>query len=102
MTETFEQYTARMLALAGDDEPLGVMTRTPARIAELLSGRPAPDLRWSPEAGRWSIAEIVSHLAVTQSAGGLRSTKPVRIMASDRECAQLLAYVSPPSQRLVQ
>ena len=63
MTETFEQYTARMLALAGDDEPLGVMAATAARIGALMAGRSAADLRWTPEAGRWSIAEIVSHLA---------------------------------------
>lgn len=63
MTETFEQYTARMLALAGTDEPLGVLAATPARIAALLAGRAAADLQWSPDPGRWCIAEIVSHLA---------------------------------------
>jgi tRNA-binding EMAP/Myf-like protein len=66
MTETFEQYTARMLALAGTDEPLGVLAATPARIAALLAGRAAADLRWTSDpgdSGRWCIAEIVSHLA---------------------------------------
>ena len=63
MTETFEQYTARLLALAGDDDPLGVLAATPARIGKLIAGRSAGDLQWSPEAGRWSIAQIVSHLA---------------------------------------
>ena len=63
MTETFEQYTARMLALAGSDEPLGVLASTPARIAGLLAGRAAADLQWSPDPARWCIAEIVSHLA---------------------------------------
>jgi len=63
MTETFEQYTARMLALAGDDEPLGVLAGTPARIGALIAGRSAADLQWTPEPGRWSITEIVVHLA---------------------------------------
>ena len=63
MTETFEQYTARMLALAGDDEPLGVLAGMPARIGALIAGRSAADLQWAPEPGRWSIAEIVAHLA---------------------------------------
>src|SRR5436190_17701671 len=63
MTETFEQYTARLLALAGNDEALGVLAATPARIGRLIAGRSAADLRWSPDEGRWSIAEILSHLA---------------------------------------
>jgi tRNA-binding EMAP/Myf-like protein len=63
MSETFEQYTARLLALAGDDEPLGVMAATAARIGTLIAGRSTTDLQWSPEADRWSIAHIVAHLA---------------------------------------
>jgi tRNA-binding protein len=63
MTETFQQYIDRMLALAGDDEPLGVLAATPARIGALIAKRPAADLQRTPEPGRWSIAEIVSHLA---------------------------------------
>jgi len=63
MTETFEQYTARLIALAGDDEPLGVLAATPAQIGRLIAGRSAEDLGSPPEAGKWSVAAIVSHLA---------------------------------------
>jgi tRNA-binding protein len=63
MTETFEQYTARLLALAGNDDPLGVLAATPGRIGKLIAGRAAADLQWSPENGRWSITQILSHLA---------------------------------------
>jgi tRNA-binding protein len=63
MTETFAAYTARLLALVGDDEPLDVLAGTPARIGRLIAGRAPADLHWSPEAGRWSVAQIMSHLA---------------------------------------
>ena len=73
MRESFDAYTARMLALAGDDEPLGVLAETPARIGRLIAGRSAADLQRSPEPGRWSIAEIVSHLADAEIVLGYRA-----------------------------
>jgi hypothetical protein len=63
MIETFDAYTARMLALAGDDEPLGVLDGTPALLSRLIGGRATADLQRSPGSGRWSVAEILSHLA---------------------------------------
>ena len=63
MTETFEQYTARLIALAGDDDPLGVLAATPAEVGRLIAGRSAEDLCSPPEAGKWSVAGIASHLA---------------------------------------
>lgn len=63
MTETFQQYTARMLALAEGVEPLEVLASTPARIGALMAGRSAEALHWRPDPPRWSIAEIVAHLA---------------------------------------
>ena len=63
MPETFEQYTARMLALAEGIEPLPALAAAPARLGSLLAGVPADVLLRSPGPDRWSIAEIVSHLA---------------------------------------
>jgi uncharacterized damage-inducible protein DinB len=63
MTETFEQYTARLLSLAADGDPRAILAATAARLGELLNGRPAGDLRWTPAPGRWSVAQIVAHLA---------------------------------------
>jgi tRNA-binding protein len=63
MSETFEEYTARMLALAGDDDPIGVLAATPARIGQMIAGRSTADLQWSPGEGRWSVAQILTHLA---------------------------------------
>jgi hypothetical protein len=63
MKETFQEYTARMLSLAEGSDPLTMLAATPARIGALLAGCLPDDLRWTPTAGRWSIAEIVLHLA---------------------------------------
>jgi hypothetical protein len=63
MTETFEEYTARLLALAADDDPFSVLQSTPSRIARVIEGFGAGELQWSPSQERWSIAQIVTHLA---------------------------------------
>lgn len=63
MAETFEQYTARMLACAGDGNPRLVLQRTARRIGALIATRTDAELRWKPSPDRWSIAQILAHLA---------------------------------------
>jgi hypothetical protein len=63
MKETPQQYTGRMLSLAEGLDPLTVLATTPGRVGGLLAGRTSSDLQRTPEPGRWSIAQIVSHLA---------------------------------------
>jgi hypothetical protein len=63
MKETPQQYSARMLSLAEGLDPLATLATTPGQVGALLAGRTASDLQWTPEPGRGSIAQIVSHLA---------------------------------------
>jgi hypothetical protein len=63
MTETFQEYTARMLSLAAGADPFEILAATPSTIAGLIAGRAAADLQRSPGPKRWSIAQIVGHLA---------------------------------------
>ena len=63
MAETSEEYTARLLSLSEGLDPFAVLTATPARIGALLAGRGVEELQRRPEDGRWSIAQLVSHLA---------------------------------------
>lgn len=63
MPETPEQYTARMLRLAGGLDPWTVLAATPARLQSLVSGATARELVWTPSPARWSITHIVAHLA---------------------------------------
>lgn len=62
----------RYAACLGDADPLVVIAHTPARIAELVS-------KWVPGAGerslgpgKWTVREIISHLADCDLAFGFR------------------------------
>jgi tRNA-binding protein len=63
MRETPAAYTARLLALVAGADPLQVLASTPPQLGRLLAGRAAGALQRQPAADRWSIAQIVSHLA---------------------------------------
>jgi tRNA-binding EMAP/Myf-like protein len=63
VSETFQEYSARLLSLAAGVDALSTLAGTPARIGALLAGRSAADLAWTPAPARWSIAQIVAHLA---------------------------------------
>ena len=73
MPETPQQYTQRILGHIDNKEPLQVQQSTPKKLSSLirklnkkqLTRRPAPP-------GKWSIAEILAHLADTELAGGWR------------------------------
>jgi tRNA-binding EMAP/Myf-like protein len=72
MRETFAEYQARLLALAEGSDPFDVLTTTPGRLGMLVAGRAAADLQWSPEPGRWSVAQILSHLGDSEIVFGYR------------------------------
>jgi tRNA-binding protein len=61
--ETFQEYSARLQALSAGRDPFAVLSTTAARIGRLIAGRSAADLAWSTSPSRWSIAQIVAHLA---------------------------------------
>lgn len=72
MDETFEQYTARILSFAANLEPLDVLRTTASRLGTLIASRSDADLRWTPTAGRWSVAQILAHLADTEVVSAYR------------------------------
>ena len=63
MTETFQEYTGRLLSLAAGADPFDVLASTPSTIGAWIAGRTAAELRRAPSPGRWSVAQIVAHLA---------------------------------------
>jgi len=90
MTETFQEYTARLLSLSAGADPFEVLAATPATIAGWIAGRRAADLQRSPGPGRWSIAQIVAHLADSEIVFAYRvrmilSTPGVAIQAYDQD-----------------
>ncbi|MFZ0086127.1 MAG: DinB family protein [Candidatus Acidiferrales bacterium] len=72
MSETAQQYIQRILGHVEWQAPLKVQAGTAKKIAKLLKGVPASKLRKRPAPGKWSIAEIVTHLADTEIVGGFR------------------------------
>lgn len=63
MAETTEQYVARVMGYLGARDPLRVMARTPRRLERIVSGVSPRLARQRPAPDKWSIREIVCHLA---------------------------------------
>lgn len=72
MQETPEQYRARMFQHLGTHDPLKLQAATPAKLQRLLKGVSPAKLRKRPQPNKWSISEIVCHLADTELVGGFR------------------------------
>jgi len=72
MKETPQQYVQRILSHAQGQEPLKTQAATPKKLQRLLGRAAASKLRKRPAPDKWSIAEIVAHLADTEIAGGWR------------------------------
>ena len=90
ITETFQEYTARMLSLSAGTDPFEILESTPAKIGALIGGRRGAALRRSPAAGRWSVAQIVAHLADSEIVFAYRvrmilSSPGVAIQAYDQD-----------------
>src|ERR1700751_4839158 len=63
MAETFEAYRTRVLSYLGDEEPIGVQQATPPQLESRLRDVAPEELIRRPAPEKWSIAEIVAHLA---------------------------------------
>ena len=72
MPETAEQYRRRMYSHVEGKDPLKLQAAAPARLAKLLKGVSPAKTRKRPAPGKWSIAEIVAHIADTELVGGYR------------------------------
>src|SRR4030095_7573658 len=72
MRETPEQYTKRMLALVGTNDPWTVLASTPSLLHTLVADRPRAQLERKPDPGRWSVIEILAHLADAEIVGAWR------------------------------
>ena len=63
MQETAEQYIKRILGYVEGQDAIKVQRTTAPRLKKSIQGLTPTQLRWRPEPGRWSIAEIIAHLA---------------------------------------
>ena len=72
MNETAQQYTQRILAHTQDQDPLKVQAATPKRLDRLVKGVTTAKLRKRPAPEKWSVAEILAHLADVEIVIGWR------------------------------
>ena len=61
-----DAYTMRIISNVIGKDPLKVLERTPKRLRKLLRGLKKKQVRYQLAAGKWSIVQIVSHLADTE------------------------------------
>jgi len=72
MQETPQQYTERMLNHSRGKEPLRLQQATPRKLTALVKGLSKKQLTRRPAPGKWSIAEILAHLADAELVVGFR------------------------------
>jgi hypothetical protein len=79
-TET-AAYVAALLHLLGDNDPVVVLRETPAALQRFLDAVPARIVATSEAPGKWSIRDVVQHLADSELVGGVRLRM---VLAQDR------------------
>jgi hypothetical protein len=73
MKETPQEYIQRMLGYtAGGENPAKVQAATAKKLEKLIKGVPAAKLKKRPAPEKWSVQEIVAHLADTEIVGSWR------------------------------
>ena len=63
MQETAQQYTQRILTNVEGQDAIKVQKATAAKLKKTIHGLTPKQLKWKPQPGKWSIAEILAHLA---------------------------------------
>ena len=90
MQETAQQYTQRLLSYGEGKDPLRLQQAAPKKLASLIKGKTAKQLMRKPAPDKWSIAEILAHLADAELAISWRlrqilSSNAIPIQAYDQD-----------------
>jgi hypothetical protein len=72
MKETGQQYTKRILSHIDGKDPLKVQKSTAKKLDKLTRRLSKKEIRRRPAPGKWSIAEILAHLADAEVVGSWR------------------------------
>lgn len=88
MPETFQEYAQRIRGYLGSKDPVQSMHQTAAELGALVQNLPDGVAKKSLEPGKWSISEIVAHLADTELAAGFR----FRAIAGGEDGVPLTGY----------
>lgn len=90
MQETPQQYSERILSYSKGKDGLALQQATPKKLAKLIKGRKKKALTRRPAPDKWSVAEIVAHMADAEVAIAWRlrqilSKNAVPIQAYDQD-----------------
>jgi len=90
MQETVQDYTQRLLSYGEGKDPLRLQQAAPKKLALLLKGKTGKQLMRRPAPEKWSVAEIVAHLADAELAISWRirqilSNNAIPIQAYDQD-----------------
>ena len=72
MAETAQQYIQRITGLVQGKEPLKIQQATAKRLQKLTQGLDRKKLTRRPAPEKWSVAEVLAHLADTELVAGWR------------------------------
>jgi len=72
MNETPQQYTQRILGYVEGKQPLAVQAASAQKVERLIKGVPRAKLRKRPAPEKWSVSEIIAHLADAEIVIGFR------------------------------
>jgi hypothetical protein len=72
MPETAQQYTQRIIANAEGQDPIEVQSGTNQKLSRLIDGVSSAKLRERPAPDKWSVSEILAHLADVEIVVGWR------------------------------
>lgn len=75
------RYVSALLELLGNADPVTVFRETPGLVARSLAGTPAALVTLPEGAGKWSMRDVVAHLADSELVGGMRLRL---VLAQDR------------------
>jgi hypothetical protein len=76
-------YIDALLAYLGDRNPLEVFAETPGKLPETVGSITDEKLRQKPAPGKWSVLDIVQHLADAELTLGFRYRKVIAEDAPD-------------------
>jgi uncharacterized damage-inducible protein DinB len=65
-------YVAAILDLLGSRDPMSVLRETPAALTRAIAGMPAATLKTPEREGKWSVAQVLRHLADSDLVWGWR------------------------------
>lgn len=98
MPETAQEYTQRLISYTQQKDPLRLQQAAPAKLAALVRGKTRKQLTRRPAPEKWSIAEIMAHLADAEVAIAWRirqilASNTIPIQAYDQDAwAKTFAY----------